>query len=623
MVNIVRLGEQVKHGKIFRILAIAVLLSLLLVIVPNTPALAAPAITVSPASGAIGTMVTVTGTNFDSYKGDDIFILFGSVEITTTPLVVPQTGSFSFNFNIPDGAEPGSHWVRVRSEIGSTLAKSLFTISETEISLDTQIGAVGTKVTIDGEGFYADRMVTFYYDNKTGDKLGTGLASSIGEFSYRFTIPDSAAGKYRIIAENAEGNSAQARFEVIPSTSLSPSSGAIGDILAISGSGFGYRSVIVIYFKDTLVAYARANESGNFETAFNVPVMMPGTYDVKVEDGEENTDKAEFTIITGANLDKTLGNVGTDLTVSGTGFMVGGAVTIKYDDVTIGTIAADRSGAFRASFKVPVSRYGNHTITVSDGINAKQLVFAVEWEAPPTPMPLLPSYSSEAKAEAYFGWENVDDPSLPITYNFQVASDKNFTSIVLEKKGLTDSEYTLTEEEKLAAVEKEAPYYWRVKAIDGAANESKWSTPALFYVTAPPTPALMLPETDIKADAEVYFDWEDVTSLSPPITYRLQVASDKNFTSMVLEKEGLTKSEYTLTEEEKLAAVKKEAPYYWRVKAIDGAANDSGWSTPGSFYVGFYFALPGWAIYILIVLGVLVIGFFAFLVGRRTAYFQQ
>jgi len=140
---------------------------------------------------------------------------------------------------------------------------------------------------------------------------------------------------------------------------------------------------------------------------------------------------------------------------------------------------------------------------------------------------------------------------------------------------------------------------------------------------APPTPALMLPEIDIKADAEVYFDWEDVTSLSPPITYRLQVASDKNFTSMVLEKEGLAKSEYTLTEEEKLAAVKKEAPYYWRVKAIDGAANDSGWSTPGSFYVGFHFALPGWAIYILIVLGVLVIGFFAFLVGRRTAYFQQ
>jgi len=188
---------------------------------------------------------------------------------------------------------------------------------------------------------------------------------------------------------------------------------------------------------------------------------------------------------------------------------------------------------------------------------------------------------------------------------------------------LTDSEYTLTKEEKLAAVKKEEPYYWRVKAIDGAANESKWSTPALFYVTAPPAPALLLPETDIKADAEVYFDWEDVTSLSPPITYRLQVASDRIFTSMVLEKKELTDSEYTLTEEEKLAAVKKEAPYYWRVKAIDGAANDSGWSTAESFYVGFYFALPGWAIYILIILGALLVGFFAFLVGRRTAYYQQ
>ncbi|MFQ6121666.1 MAG: hypothetical protein ACE5LA_01210 [Dehalococcoidales bacterium] len=609
-----------KHCKIFRIIAIAFILPLLLVVMPGMPVLAAPVITLSPTSGAIGTMVTVTGANFDSYIGDNIFIFFDNEEIAK---IVPQTGSFSFDFNIPSGADPGVHKIKAKIERGYVVAENLFTVAETEIKLDTEAGVVGTEVTIDGKGFSVDKMVTFYYHNKTKEKLGTEVASPIGEFSYSFIIPDSTAGKHKVTAENAEGNSAEVEFEVIPSTTLSPTSGAIADILIIGGTGFGYRKVVAIFFKDTLVSYARTNEYGNFEVAFNVPAMMPDTYEVKAEDGDGNIAKAEFALTAGASLNKTKGSVGTELIVTGTGFIPSGAITIKYDDVTIGTIPADSNGAFRASFEVPVSRFGNHTITLSDGVNTKQLVFAVEWEAPPVPALISPSHATEAKAQAYLDWEDVTDPSLPITYSLQVASDKNFTSIVLEKKGLTVSEYTLTKEGKLAAVKEEAPYYWRVKAMDGATNESEWSTPWSFYVAAPSVPMLLLPSNASKAEAQTYFDWEDVTSLSPPITYHLQVASDENFDSIVLEKQGLAESEYTLTKEEKLAAVKKEVPYYWRVKAIDDAANESEWSTPWSFYVGFSFALPGWAAYILIGLGVLLVGFVAFLVGRRTAYYQQ
>jgi len=612
-----------KHGKIFRILVIALILSLLSVVIPSTPVMAAPVITVSPTSGAIGTLVTLTGTNFESYRGDEIYIFFDSIEFAGSPLVVPQEGSFSFNFNIPDDAEPGGHWVRVKSELGSTLAKNLFAVSETKIELNTKAGVVGTEVTIVGKGFYVDKMVTLYYHNKTREKLGAEIATPVGEFSYSFIIPDSVAGEHKITAENVEDNSAEAEFEIIPAATLNSASGTIGDVLVVSGTGFGYRNVVVIYFKDTLVSYAKTNVSGNFEVAFNVPAMMPGTYDVKAEDADGNIDEVEFTIAAGASLSKTVGSIGTELIVSGTGFKVGGAVTIKYDEMAIGTINADSNGAFGVTFKVPISKFGNHTITVSDGVSTRQLVFAVEWEPPPVPVPLLPGNASEAKAVADFDWEDVDDPSLPITYSFQVASDKNFASIVLEGKGLTESEYTLAREEKLAAVKKEAPYYWRVKAIDGAANESEWSAPWSFYVAAPPTPMLLLPANASEAEAEAYFDWEDATNLSLPITYHLQVASDRNFTSMVLEKKGLTDSEYTLTEEEKLAAVKKEVPYYWRVKAIDDVANESEWSAPWSFHVGFSFALPGWAIYILVGLGIVVIGFIAFLVGRRTAYYQQ
>jgi hypothetical protein len=141
---------------------------------------------------------------------------------------------------------------------------------------------------------------------------------------------------------------------------------------------------------------------------------------------------------------------------------------------------------------------------------------------------------------------------------------------------------------------------------------------------APPIPPPLTPEEGIKAKSPVSFDWEDVTDKSLPVIYNLQVATDKKFTdaSIVLKKEGLTESEYTLTKEEKLKSTKKEAPYYWRVSATDSASNVSGWSTPGSFYVGFQWPeLKGWLLYTLIVIGVLIFLILGFWLGRRTSYY--
>ena len=111
-----------------------------------------------------------------------------------------------------------------------------------------------------------------------------------------------------------------------------------------------------------------------------------------------------------------------------------------------------------------------------------------------------------------------------------------------------------------------------------------------------------------------------MSGLSQPITYVLQIASDPAFKNLVLEKTGLTGTEYTLSGDEKLPAVKKDAPYYWRVKSVDDASNESTWSEPVPFQVGLGFSLPGWGLAILVVIGVILIGGITFLFGRRTAY---
>jgi hypothetical protein len=72
---------------------------------------------------------------------------------------------------------------------------------------------------------------------------------------------------------------------------------------------------------------------------------------------------------------------------------------------------------------------------------------------------------------------------------------------------------------------------------------------------APPMPMLLLPEVATTREAKAYFDWEDIKRLSS-VTYTLQIASDKDFTTIMLEKKGLTNSKYTIVEEEKLKLTK-------------------------------------------------------------------
>jgi hypothetical protein len=105
----------------------------------------------------------------------------------------------------------------------------------------------------------------------------------------------------------------------------------------------------------------------------------------------------------------------------------------------------------------------------------------MESQAPLIPVLLLPEAAATAEAETRFDWGDVSDPG-GVTYILQVSGTADFATILLEEKNLSDSEYTLTKEEKLKSTPKGAPYYWRVKVTDGAFNESEWATPRSFYV---------------------------------------------------------------------------------------------------------------------------------------------
>ncbi len=529
-----------KHSRIFRVSAVVTVLALLLTAIPATPALA-QTVYCSPASGPVGTLITISGTSFTANNYYQITFAYGTTfsDIVGSGTVGVGGDIPSTLYTVPEMPR-GAYNIRIET-FGATSETRFGTFTVTpNISLSPTTDYVGEEVTVAGTGFTAskDVTITFYTSATTYVTVGTAETDANGSFtSATFTVPESYRGSHTVKALDDSNYYDTASFTTNPSITLSPTSGAVGDEVTVNGTGFRASKLIAITFDGNTITTTPASVStysnGSFpNTIFTVPTGANDVYEVKASDGYYH-DTADFSTVAGVTISPITsqtspGHVGDTVTVSGTGFLVNHQVTITYLSlpITVATTATGPNGAFTATFDVPASEGGDHTITATDGTNTITSTFTMESTPPSTVYPQLPLMDTKLK-----GWR------------FDWCGD--------------DTDLTI-----------------------------------------------------------------EVTDLSLPITYTLQIATDDQFTttSILLEKTGLTESEYTLTSEESLASVERENPYYWRVRAIDGASNESGWTGTGSFYVGFSFDMPTWLIYTLFGLGAVLFGVLGFWLGRRTTY---
>ena len=441
-------------------------------------------ISITPESGATGTKVTVRGTGFRDRRS--ITITFDGARVDTSPssVMTDRDGSFTASFNVPTCI---NRTPEVEASDGKYTATAEFTIIAS-ISLSPRSGNVGDEVTVTGNGFNSNRLITITFD---GVKVNTGPMSvhtdGTGCFDADFSVPASTSGSHTVKADDGR-DVASASFNTLASITLSPTSGPIGAEVTIHGTGFGPSKVVTIRFANEHVRTGATDTSGSFTDQFMVPQLSSGNYNVRATDGI-TTVSTIFTVTTSIKLSPMEGHVGTNLVVTGFGFT--GAVTVKYDGAIVATTVADANGAFSVTFGAPPSRYGHHTVTVSDAINTIETTFTMESDAPPVPTLLMPENGARQKPRPSFNWQPVTDSS-GVTYALQVATDSSFATLVLEKRGLTLSQYTPSREEGLASTDQESPYYWRVRAVDGAQNESAWSTSRSFYVSVFPQWAIYL-----------------------------------------------------------------------------------------------------------------------------------
>jgi len=508
-----------KYNKICCLLALSIILALLLSVSAIPSHAAGGTISLSPSEGKIDKRIEIDGGGFDAnqavriYFSSDKADVGDNIDSQVTAykklmlVSIDADGNFAqaYSFAVPDAltdgrdkedVHGGDYYVYAtyyRSQ--GIIAVARFTVIDGEIWLSPEEGTVGTEVEISGEGLRHNQKITVKCEGDEVDIIsGDNETDSDGQFVCTITIPPSTAGSHTITVTDESGNKPEAEFSVKPKITLDPPQQGVGKAVAVSGTGFGKREVITIaldsYKTSTMPLVIYTDSHGSFSASFLLPFYdSRGVKKVEASDLSFNRAEAQLTVLAGISLDPitsptSLGHVGMELTVRGGGFIANAMVTIIYSNndetIPVATAPLDAKGNFSVNFTVPPSVAGSHTITAAADATTATATFTMESQAPPVPIPLLPEVASTVEAEAYFDWEDVTDPSS-VSYTLQVASDADFTAIVLEKEGLPHSEYTLSKGEKLESTKKEA-YYWRVKAVDGARNESEWTSPGLFYV---------------------------------------------------------------------------------------------------------------------------------------------
>jgi hypothetical protein len=462
----------------------------------------------SPATGPAGTLVQITGSNFPAsatlvIKYDDT-----PIAITSGDTVTKSSGILISTITIPSSSATGTHTISVTA--GTNTATKTFTVtaSATLDALQPASGPAGTDVSISGSSFPVSTQIVFKFDTTTiTPSSGDASTRASGIFSSHVTIPQSTAGAHTITVTVGSGT-VTATFTVTGTASatlspLSPTSGLAGINVTVNGTNFPASTALVFKFDTatlTPTGSTQTDGSGSFTSIITVPSgATAGSHTITVTAGSSNA-TAAFTVTgtttttppppsatTAISINQSGNTIGSLIGIGGTGFKHNSKVTVKYDDNEVATGNTDTNGFFVVTFQVPPGKHGDHTITASDGTNSNKATFTVESTPPKIPQPEKPQMGVKVKAPITFDWEDVTDNSSPVTYNLQVASASDFvgSSLILDKKDIAKSEYTLTEAEELKLAGQTDRLFWRIKAVDAALNESDWTGAGDFSISQP------------------------------------------------------------------------------------------------------------------------------------------
>ena len=165
-----------------------------------------------------------------------------------------------------------------------------------------------------------------------------------------------------------------------------------------------------------------------------------------------------------------------------------------------------------------------------------------------------------------FVWTAVTEAA---SYTLQVSTTSDFSSIVINQNGLTDTTYLPT-----VPLDLFTAYYWRVQT-NGSFQPSEWSVIWKFQIIIS-SPTLLSPANNSTGNAlSPVFIWQSVTDA---ISYNIQVSLNSDLSSPIINKNVIGDTTYKPT-----VLLTKNTKYFWRVNAQNSSAT-SPWSDIWNFW---------------------------------------
>ena len=287
-------------------------------------------ITVSPASGLVGSTVTVTGSAFSTASGSTVTLSVGAVAVTPSSCssgtlsgsaITPTgAGGFVCTIAIPSGAPAGATTVVATDAFSGQSDSAAYTVTAWTISpLSPTSGLLGSSVTVTGSGFGSSSHVTLAFDgiavtvsSCSSGTAGASITTTVGGgFICVFTVPYGAtAGAGSLVATDTTypGQTTSAPFTVTAWTiTLSPTSypHGTGGSVTITGVGFAGSSIVSITYNGAVITPActsgtvsgnqiTATAAGGFVCTYTVAAGSAGVYAFVANDATSGQTASAF-----------------------------------------------------------------------------------------------------------------------------------------------------------------------------------------------------------------------------------------------------------------------------------------------------------------------------------------
>jgi hypothetical protein len=319
------------------------------------------ALTASPTSGPIGTVVTFNGTGF-GYSGSGLSVSVTWAKGTACTGTTSSIGNFSCAFTIPAGTVGSRTPYTFNATDSFTRASVGFEVTP-RLGVSPSSAAYNQSVLFTGSGFSMDSQVAVTWNG--GAAACNATTSALGTFNCTYVIGVATVGAHTFTATDSAGLSASTPFTVSSEVAASPASGAPGTAVRFTGHGFDVGAVVNVTWSGGTACAGTADGTGSFSCTFTIPAVAAGAHPFKASEGSNHA-TTTFTVVPAITVAPGTGHVGTSVTFHGTGYGVNATVYVNWSEGTACSGAANGVGTFQCTFTVPPTTVGAHTFTGAD-----------------------------------------------------------------------------------------------------------------------------------------------------------------------------------------------------------------------------------------------------------------